>query len=224
MTNNKNAIDMKTIYFSSKKSSIYSVLGLFALVLTSCGSYQNKSYYDNDGVYGSEAKKTAANEDQKDNAKYKEYFSSLNKENQEVFTDVENYTSNDSINKNSENQSNSYNSWGSNSNETVVVNVYDNSWGWNYWNNYWYGNYWGWNNWGWNGYYGNNWGWNNYWYGPNWGWGWNGYYGNPYWCGNGYPNGYYYGNHYAYVNGRRDVRTAYPVGRSVSVNRSSNSK
>ena len=29
-------------------------MGIVAILTTSCGSYQNSSYYDNDGVYGSE--------------------------------------------------------------------------------------------------------------------------------------------------------------------------
>jgi hypothetical protein len=48
---------MKTNYFSSKKMSIYSLFGLIMITTISCGSYQNKSYYDNDGIYGSNERK-----------------------------------------------------------------------------------------------------------------------------------------------------------------------
>ncbi len=202
MTNNKNAIDMKTNYFSLKNASIYSLFGFFALMVTSCGSYKNTSYYDNDGIYGANySSENVKKEDKTDNSKYKEYFNSLNKENeQEVLADVEN----DTI---------------KNKTETIIY-VYDNSFGYSYWNNNWYGNYWGWNNWAWNSWYG--WGWNS-WYGPSF----YGFYGNPYWCGNGFYNNYYgynYGNQYAYAsNGRRDARFSQGSGRSVTVNRNSNS-
>lgn len=222
---------MKTNYYSSTKLSIYGVFGLFALLLTSCGSYQNKSYYDNDGIYGTSTVRTETNDDKKDNEKYREYFSSLNQENQETFTDVENYTSFDTINKNSSNQAVAYNGWGSNGSDNVTINVYDNNWGWNNWGwgwNNWYGNGWGWNNWGWNSWYGPGWGWNS-WYGPNWGWGWNSWYGPNWgwgwnsWYGNGWGWNNYYGNHYAFVNGRRDVRQGYfNGGRTTTINRSMN--
>jgi uncharacterized membrane protein YgcG len=203
---------MKTNYFSSKKLSIYSLFGFGVMLLVSCGSSKNTSYNDNDGIYGGTSNSSKREVATNDN-KYKEYFSNLNQENQEIFTDVENYsTTNDTVNKDTTVESNN-NGWGSNA-SNVTINVYDNSWGYGYggyWNNYWYGNNWAWNNW-----YGPSWGWNS-WYGPNYGWGWNswygpyGYYGYPYYYGNGYYNNYYgnyYGNHYAYGNGRRDARIA----------------
>ena len=48
---------MKTNYFSAKKLSIYSLFGFFSIMITSCSSYQNSSYYDGDGIYGSSEKK-----------------------------------------------------------------------------------------------------------------------------------------------------------------------
>ena len=140
---------MKTNYFSTKKLSIYIIFGLTTMLLLSCGSTKNTSYYDNDGIYSS-TPKNSQNDDVNTNNKYKEYFSSLNQENQEVFTNVENYsTVNDTVNKNATVEANSNNGWGSNHNPTTVI-VYENNWGG------------GWNNWGWNN-----------WYGPNFGWGWN---------------------------------------------------
>lgn len=204
---------MKTNSFFTKKISLYSVLGFFALIATSCGSYQNSSYYDNDGVYGSNEKPKQKEESRANSGYYKEYFSNLNKDNQQVFTDVEKYSSNDVNNNNNENVSqnqSNYAGWGSNP-DNVTVNIYGNNWGWN--NSYWgysgfggyYGNYWGWNNgwyypsYGWNSWYGPSWGWN-YWYGPSWygNYGY-GYYGNNW----GWNNGYL-GHNYAYSGGRRN--------------------
>ena len=213
---------MKTNSFFTKKISIYSLLGFFALIVTSCGSYQNSSYYDNDGVYGSNEKPKQKEESKSNNGYYKEYFSNLNKDNEQVFTDVNKYSSyNDTIKKNgninnnvNQNQSD-YAGWGSNP-DNVTVNVYGNNMGWNnfgYYGSNWgygsgyYGNYWGWNS----GWYGPSWGWNS-WYGPSWGWGWNSWYG-PSWYGN-YGYGCYgnnwgwnyghLGHNYAYSGGRRN--------------------
>ena len=221
MTNNKNTILMKTNYYNSGKLSIYSIVGLLTLMATSCGSYQNKSYYDRDGIYGGESEKvaqTSVNDGQAkatESNKYTEYFNSLRDDQQdEVFTDVESYSSyKDTLATQDRNQSAA---WGSNP-SNVTVNIYDNNWGWNNaaWNSW---NGWGWNNWGmgWN-----NWGWNS-WYGPNWGWGWNSWYGpgwgwNNWGWNNWYGNGFYgnnYHNNYAYGNGRRGSTYGRPEGNS----------
>lgn len=196
---------MKTNFLSSKKLAMYSIAGLGALLLASCGSSKNSSYYDNDGIYGGKTKTAEANTNSSDSKYYKEYFSSLNKENEEVFTNVETYsTQNDSVYNGG--QTENYNAWGANPSTTTVIVYGGNNWGWNNW----YGPSWGW---GWNNWYGPSygWGWNS-WYGPSWGWGWgyNNYWGwnNPYY-GNywGWNNGYY--NNYAYAYGRRDTRTYY---------------
>lgn len=84
---------MKTYYFSGKRLSIYSLFGLIAVVVSSCGSYQNSSYYDNDGVYGnSQNKREVSNKDNSQSDKYQEYFSDLNKDSQ-AFTNVDSYSS-----------------------------------------------------------------------------------------------------------------------------------
>ena len=190
MNNNKNAILMKTFYFSRTNISILMLSGILTLLATSCGSYQNTSYYDNDGVYGSSDNQKPREVESNNSVYYKEYFSNLNKDN-EVFTNVDNYSSaQDSVQKQPEVVTNSnYAGWGSNSSDNITINVYDNG---------------GWNNWGWNnGWYGNNWGWGwNNWYGPNWGWGWNNWYG-PNW-GLGWNNGNL-GYNYAYSGGRRNT-------------------
>ena len=41
---------MKTISILSKKNIVKSVLGLLGLTIVSCSSYQNKSYYESDGI------------------------------------------------------------------------------------------------------------------------------------------------------------------------------
>ncbi|MFM2395048.1 MAG: hypothetical protein RLZZ546_3031, partial [Bacteroidota bacterium] len=43
MSNNKNSIEMKTYYFSLQKNILRSFVGILGLVVSSCGSYQNKS-------------------------------------------------------------------------------------------------------------------------------------------------------------------------------------
>ncbi|UUC45505.1 hypothetical protein [Flavobacterium cerinum] len=221
---------MKTYYLSSRKLSIYTVIGFFGLVVSSCGSYQNSSYYDHDGVYGSERPSREYNRYSEQNMaqanNYKDYFSDLQKDaNNGVFTDVDNYSSQgqDSIsniaNRNEYAGTTGYAGWGDSS-SNITVNVYNNDpWYWNrgYWNS-WYSPYYG-SGWGWNNYYYGGgwgvslgWGWNS-WYGPNWGWGWNNWYG-PGWgwgYGGGWYNGYYRNNRIynagprggsAYYNGR----------------------
>jgi hypothetical protein len=205
---------MKTYYLSGRRISIYSLFGFLALAITSCGSYQNSSYNNEDGVYGnSESNSKRAANDSEQNNKYKEYFSDLNKDS-ESFTNVDNYSSvqNDTVNK-TQSYNDSNTGWGNNP-QSVTINVYDNNWGWSYWNNYWYSGYWGYNSW-----YGPSWGWGwNSWYGPSWsvGFGWNnwhgyggygGYYGYNNWCNN-YYNNYYY----SHAGGRRG--TAYTGARS----------
>ena len=161
-------------------------MGIVAILTTSCGSYQNSSYYDNDGVYGSERpvnqteNKYTEQNIEKSN-KYAQQFKNM-QDDYTYFTDVDNYNSQtqDTIVTVYRNESNNnYAGWGNNSSD-VTINYYNNNWGWNnwyspYWGigwNSWYGPNWGW---GWNSWYGGGWGWNS-WYGPSWGW--NGYYGN----------------------------------------------
>ena len=58
---------MKTYYLFTKKNAIFSLFGLMAIITTSCGSYQNASYYD-DGVYTtSEKQKVVVVEDNSQN-------------------------------------------------------------------------------------------------------------------------------------------------------------
>ncbi|ESU24074.1 hypothetical protein FSS13T_20430 [Flavobacterium saliperosum S13] len=210
----KNTIDMKTNYLSGRNVSIYTIFGLVGLLASSCGSYQNASYYDNDGVYGSSERPRTQTENKyseenlEQSNKYKDFFAA-NKDNysydNEAFTDIEGYNSqsNDTVAKN---QQDNYAGWGDND-KNVTINYYNNDyWG---WNSPYYG--WGWNSWyspswswGWNSYYGNywnvgfGWGWNS----PYYGWGWNSWY-SPYYSGYYYPYNGYYGHHHHYIGGTR---------------------
>ena len=115
---------MKTYYFNRKRLSTYALFGFLAIVTSSCGSYQNSSYYDNDGAYGG----SQTNNNNSQSNKYQEYFSDLNKD-AEAFTGIDSYTSvtNDSIKK-TENYNSNNAGWGNNP-QSVTVNVYDNNWG-----------------------------------------------------------------------------------------------
>ena len=211
---------MKTNRIFQLKSLRFLSLIVGAITLVSCGSYQNSSYYDDDGVYGPDnsvkTKRVVQTETSSgsDNKAYAQQFKSMKEDfgPTEVLTDVDNYKSPPDTVYVQENATR-YGGWGENQTSNITLNVYGNSgWygnGWGY--NNWYGNNWGmngWygNNWGMNGWYGNNWGWNG-WYGN--GWGWNGWYGNNWgmngWYGNGWNNGYY-GNGW------------YGGGRNVAVN------
>lgn len=181
---------MKTnSFFTVKSNCYYSLIAMISLIFTSCGSFKNSSYYDTDGIYGgSEIKRVAVSQETQPN-KYKDYFSSLQNtnDNNQVFTDVEKYST-DTINNKTTTPVSNYSGWGNNT-DHVTINVYDTNWCYGGWNNYWYANTWN---------YG--WGWNN-WYGPSYGWGWNSWYGPSYgyygWGWNNYYNGYY-GNYYGY--------------------------
>lgn len=222
---------MKT-YNPIQKISLFLSFPTIALLMTSCGSFQEASYYDNDGIYDRDIvyadgyRQDKQNNTSKENVvvtDFENYFDQKEQQldyieqqmsENDVFTDIDSYSSeNDSIelaqNYPYEYQG-GYAGWGDNS-ESVVLNVYSNNWGWGgfygpYWGGY-YGSYWGWNYWG--GWYDPFWypysyygGWAGYY--PYGYWGWNrGWYGHNYYYG-GYP--YYYGDHrYAYTSSRRDI-------------------
>ena len=200
---------MKTQFTTFRIFKRFSFLSIFSLLFVSCGSYQNSTYYENDGIYASTERQRPTStivESNNSGSAYKSYFRTLRNDlDQEVGVDYNNPDVNDTINASNER----YGGWGAD-NSTVVVNVYDNGWGMNNWGwNNWYGPGWGlgWNNWGWNNWgfgWGMGWGWNS-WYGPGWG----GWYGPGWgggWYGNGFYNGWYgYNNGYGYVrnSGRR---------------------
>lgn len=226
---------MKTKLPILRKIPMLFALGTLVFVVFSCGSYQNSSYYDNDGVYGNYDRNNdqVTNQYSEENLQngniYAAKFKTMQGEYQdqyEYFTDVDNYSSeteNDTVvtvYNSKYNNSNRYAGWGNN-NSDVTINYYNNGWGWNSWYgpnwgwgwNSWNQPYWGWNSWyganwgwGWNSWYGANWGWGwNSWYGPNWGWGWNSW-NNPYY--NGWYNGYG-GRGVVYSSGPRGGRPYY---------------
>ncbi|RPG63258.1 MAG: hypothetical protein CBC02_011090, partial [Flavobacteriaceae bacterium TMED42] len=174
--------------------------------LFSCGSYQGVSYYASDGIYGGEVAVKTKPEKSQTNTKgvyYKDYFnnisddySSLDDPQNYVYTDTDNYSSN---NGNSNVRVNSQAPWGDRTSRTEVYYINNNPWG----------------------YFNFNWGFHNFFYDPFWNyspfffnrgfyrpyWGLSffdpyyrfgyGYYGYPYF-GSPYRYGYrgYYGNRY----------------------------
>ena len=224
---------MKTNRIFQLKTLRLLSLVVVTITIVSCGSYQNSSYYDDDGVYGPDnsekAKRIVQNETYtgSNSSSYAQQFKSMKEEfgPTEVLTDVDNYKSTPDTVYVQENGSR-YGGWGENQTSNITLNVYGNSgwygngWygnGWGY-NNWWYGNGWGWNNFYGNGWYGNGWGFNNWYggyYGPYWG---NGFYGGYYggYYGNGWYNGWY-GNGW-YGVGRNIVHNNGPRGGYINNN------
>lgn len=191
------------------------MLMTLALVVASCGSYQQASYYDNDGIYASNTPETVErrpeqrvnNQRSAETDTYTDYFEE--KANQyndildsEIFTDVDAYSTNENgeyVQQNqltdyyaNENDYQGYGGWGDNA-TSVSINIYDNGWNnWGYGGQFGWGNsLWGWNNYGYGGYYG--YGWNNPWRWNRWNnWGYSGF-------GFGYA-GYGYGWNSPYYN------------------------
>jgi hypothetical protein len=198
---------MKTHYIPFKRISLYAVLGLFGVTAVSCGSYQNASKYDADGIYNStpaDNNTYSYNDGQvtqyKDgevsgqNPNYNSYFKTLQTQYPATaLTDVESYSSvNDSVANDTVAYVTNYNAnggWGDNP-DNVTVNVYNGGYGWGGWGYPYYAGWYGWGGgWGW----GLGWGYGG-WYG---GWGWNSWYYPSYYYG-GWGGWYYPHHHYAY--------------------------
>ena len=220
---------MQTRYPYLKKLIPLVFMGLFALLLVSCGTY-NKGYGETDGIYSSESDtETSSTEVTNDKSNYyKQYFKSKENayedlpEEDLIFTDIEAYSTKESLDEDGyvvieeETYNDGYGAWGDNS-EDITINVYNYGGGYyggfygHYYNPFWY-NYWCrpyWTigySWGYP-YYGYGWGYPYYYYG-----GYYGHYYNPY---SGYGG---YANNIAYNRGRRNLD--YPNGRSVSRGRS----
>ena len=196
---------------TSKYLKNCSLLTLFAmsLLLSSCGTYQ--SVYNQDGIYDDEIKEQVveiAVIQDNNNQPYYQQNSFTNKleelENigeNEVFVDVDSYSSDNSDYVDDETIDNTLNynanaSWGydNSSAPIVTINVMNNPY-WNGFNNWGYNDPWLYNNWGyrnWGMWGGNYWGMNSYWHPYNNGFGWNTGFVNPYsynrpW-GNNYNN------------------------------------
>jgi hypothetical protein len=165
---------MKTNIFSSQNTTLYSLIGFLSVLLTSCGSYQNSSYYDNDGIYGNAPRETQ----NVSSTQYKNYFSSLQNENN---------VSNDTIKIANQGYT-----------ETSVVNVYADPWSMSFGIGFGYGYGYPYYGYGWGyPYYGYGWGYPYYGYGcgypyygyPSYGYGYNNYSYNSSRRGSTYANG-----------------------------------
>jgi hypothetical protein len=208
-------------YFTYKNIYKFIAVGIFTVILSSCGTSRDRMNQANDGIYGSSgvAAVTQEQEQEVDNRNYyKQYFQTKAQvyanepEGDIIFTDVEGYTSINAyidedgfIHEEEIHYDESYGPWGETS--EITINVYNNpGWaGYGYWHRpiWWHRSGWGvsyWHPWG--GFYG-----------PSWGWGWAHTY---YWGGWGYPfyahPGYYYNPYYggysnyvAYNRGRRNT-------------------
>lgn len=218
---------MKTIYQTLIKNYRLLLLSILSLGISSCSSFKNSSYDNNDGIYSSTTSRetTLDNNQEYTQVKqpnvYAEKFKQMEEElyENEYFTDVDAYSSNqvDTVYV----IERSYAGWGNNQSD-VNVNYYNNGWNnWGYGYNSWYGP--GWNN---GFYYGNTWGiginygWNNWgWNSPYYGYGWNNWY-NPYYGYNNYYGGSFYNNNISYNRGRRGMNGYYPANSGRSSNRS----
>ena len=175
--------------------ALLAVSGVFLLI--SCGSYQQASYYDNDGIYSNGTRqyteqnpnRNNPNNRQNNTNEYGDYFQQRSQEidqimSDEVFTDIDGYYSGvdgDNTQVAEGNYFDDYNDyngnagWGDNA-SNVSINFYDNGW-----NNWGYGGF-GYGGWGYNGFYGNRWnrfgygGWGGgFGWGGGYGWGYGGY-------------------------------------------------
>jgi len=224
---------MKPEFIFSKSVSL--IAGVLTVVfVSSCGSsYQNASV-QNDGIYASDAvadKNTSPdNANTKSNSTYyQNYFEeqdqliSQARSQNEVFTDIDNYSSQGegdvpeediTTDENASQYSDSYGGWGTQP-TSVSINYIDNGfWGPNWgWGRFGFGPGWGWGGgfygagWGWGGgLYGPGWGWGGGFFGPGWGWGgfglWGGFYGPAIGWGGFYGPGWggFYGSGLAYNN------------------------
>nr|WP_315258039.1 hypothetical protein [uncultured Flavobacterium sp.] len=188
---------MKTNALITRKTALNTLIVFLGLIITSCGSYQNSSYYDSDGIYSTNGEKVVVknNENAQTSVQYKQYFNSLQStggSSDEIFTDVNSYGSDYNVENDSiQAPSTGYASWGSSPQETIITVYPDSYWsvgfGWGY-PYYGYGYSYGYP------YYGYGWGYPHYGWGyPSYGWDYPGY---------GYP-GYGYATPYSYNHSRR---------------------
>ena len=141
---------MKTFYTTTQKYIPLFIIGVFVLLLTSCGTY-NSGYSSSEEPNTTEAtattdEETKTSENNKSNY-YKQYFKSkesayadvLKEESEEgaIFTDIDAYHSSETIDEDGyvvieENDyEEGYGSWGSNS-DNITINIYGGHYGYNY--------------------------------------------------------------------------------------------
>ena len=129
---------MKTYYPINPKNIAFSLLGLVAIFATSCGSYQNASFYDNDGVYSSyeHPREQITNRSREQNTdqsnEYAQKFRAM-QDDYTYFTDVNSYQSSQAQDTivsvyNNEYSNQNFAGWGNNA-ASVNINYYDNGWG-----------------------------------------------------------------------------------------------
>lgn len=210
--------------FKIKRLIPIGIMGVLALLLSSCGTY-NSGYEQTDGIYASGNATTVETEENTEvdpyerSNYYKQYFQSKANAYSDlpdegaIFTDIEAYSTSERLDEEGNiiieenNYNDGYGPWGSNDGD-VTVNIYNyGGYGYGfYYRPFWHSSYW----------YG--WGYPYYHYGPYWsmsyGWGYPfygyGYYGYPYY-GYGYGYGYpYYSYGYPYN---------YPYNYGISYNR-----
>jgi hypothetical protein len=122
---------MKTNIFTSQNRSLLLLIPILSILSTSCGSYQNSSYYDRDGIYGN-SEIVSSEKAVVDNSSthYKNYFNSLQDNNNlptEIFTDVDQYNTTNSNDVN-QNSNQTYADWGNNNYGSTSTSLYSNQW------------------------------------------------------------------------------------------------
>lgn len=238
----------RTLLFLSLCS--IALLGLQGCIVyeEASGDYRDGIYYDGKPEYQVQ-KDTQRGVEQGDNLQadlYEDYFGQKAREygellDDEVFTDVESYTSDsDSIPEMGADLAYRGNPGWGDSDTNVTINYYDQGWntwglygaGWGgFWDPWWGVPYWGWRggqfglgwNFGWNNWISWQWGWgawgNPYWggpwYGPGYGWGWGGWNAWGPW-GWGYNNNVYGYNRYnrGYTRASGPIASRYSTARS----------
>ncbi len=188
---------MRLKNYFRKNGTVGTLLAATLLMLTSCGSYEYVSYNDgiyNDGNSSQNYEPATRTPNTAPSSYYSNYFAEKSAqydaaaEDGTIFTDIDNYSSENYDPADSTNVALQYEksqpSWGSDS-DNVTVNVYNNGW-----NNrpFWGAGY------GYGGFY------DPFWYGG--GYGWRLGFGNPYWrggfYGGGFYGGFYNGFHHPY--------------------------
>lgn len=226
MSNNIKYRDMPFKIPSLKNVPLLAILGMAALLVSSCST--NRQVAEREVIYVQTDSNNEENVAADKNSYYKQYFKTKSQSIEElpeedvIFTDIEAYSTNESVDltgriviEENDYSEQGYDSWGSNG-QDVTVNIYNTGgfgyyggfyrpWGWGI------GNAWGWGGWG----FGNAWGWGGFynpWYcAPFYG----GFYGRN-WVGHPYYNGGYYG-HYGYASNYNRGRSNrnYDRGRSL---------
>ena len=170
-------LNMLPLIFKQSNFIRFGLLTTVGITLTACSSLNQKPY-DVDGIYNNS--KIVVEDTYEKGAYYTEYFKESTAENEEIFTDIDNYASNYE-------EGNA--GWGDVTSETQLV--YDFGWGHpmgGFYNSYWgygygMGGFWG------APYYGMGMGWGSLYYGMGWGYPYYGYgWGYPYY---GWGSSYY---------------------------------